>query len=281
MSSHVTVALHLPEETVYCDLGQALVPVPTGLKESPIAEYFASTGGLVRKIIDTQHSNDSEILGLLVLGVISSAEFYFRRILSEVARVCPLCVTQTEPITIPSGSVAFYGDSDFSSVIAAFEHESLADSKKISGEIRRFAGFQCGDGSSMKKALEDFELLCELRHCFVHSRGFVGLKAMRALGEKRRGPHKILVKQQQALDFIKLAHNAVRAVNHFLSNEVLNRWIDRDVLSGNWKSDKQLFESFWRIFAKPGEDSYSASPRKAYSVVRPILLKRRNAAAKQ
>ncbi|WP_447772353.1 hypothetical protein [Variovorax boronicumulans] len=270
--------LHYPEETVACDFSSVLIPFPEGNMENPISDYFLTTGGLVKKIIDTKYSNDADILGLLVLGVVSAAEFYFRTVLSELARACPLCIQHTEAINIPSGSVAFYSKSGFSSVMSAFEHESLADSKKIISEIKRFVGFSCSDNSSVKKALDDFELLCELRHCFVHSRGFVGLKAIRALGGART-VQKVLIKQQQALDFIKLSHNAVRAVNHYLSNEVVNRWIDKDVLSGQWTSDKTIFTRYWRLFAKKGEDSYLGSPQKAYAIVRPKILKRRQAIA--
>ena len=278
MSNHITLTLHLPEETVDCNFSDALVPFPSGAMANPIADYFQTTGSLVKKIIDTKYANDAEVLGLLVLGVVSSAEFYFRTILSELSRTCPLCTLLTEAINIPSGSFAFYSSSGFSSTMSAFEHESLADSKKIFSEIKRFAGFVCSDNSSVKKALDDFELLCELRHCFVHARGFAGLKATRVLGGKRT-VHKVLIKQQQALDFIKLSHNAVRAVNHYLSNEVLNRWIDKDVLSGKWTADKKLFTRYWALFSKQGEDSYLGSIQNSYGLVRPIILKRRQAVA--
>lgn len=274
MSNHVTLTLHLPEETVACDFSASLIPFPSGAMENPISDYFTTTGSLTKKIIDTKYADDSEVLGLLVLGVVSSAEFYFRTVLSELSRTCPKCVLHTEAINIPSGSVAFYAKSRFSSMMSALEHESLADSKKIAGEIKRFCGFSFAETSSVKKALDDFALLCELRHCFVHARGFAGLKAIRALGGDRV-IHKILIKQQQALDFIKLSHNAVRAVNHFLSNEVVNRWINEDVLSGKWAVDRKLFTRYWKLFAKHNEDSYSGSPQKAYALVKPVVLKRR------
>jgi hypothetical protein len=278
VSSHVTLNLHLSEETVTVDFSSVLVPFPTGAMANPITDYFITTHGLTKKIIDTQYRDDAEVLGLLLLGVVSSAEFYFRSVLSELARACPLCVVHTETVSITSGSNLFYSDSGFSPTMSAFDHESLADSKKISSEIKRFAGFVCSENSSVKKALEDFELLCELRHCFVHARGFAGPKAIRALGGKR-AVHKVLIKQQQALDFIKLSHNAVRAVNHYLGNEILNRWIDKSVLTGNWVTDKRLFTRYWNLFAKRGEDSYSGYINRAYSIVRPMILKRQRGVA--
>jgi len=278
VSSHVTLSLHQPEETVDCDFPAALVSYPPGSTINPITDYFVTTGNLIKKIVDTKYSNDAEILGLLVLGVVSCAEFYFKSVLSQLTRVCPICESHTEALNIPIGSIAFYAQSGFPYVMSAFEHESLADSKKISNEVKRFANLTCSDNSSVKKALDDFELLCELRHCFVHARGFAGLKAVRAMGGTRT-LQKVLVKQQQALDFIKLSHNAVRAINRFLSEETLNRWIDKDVVVGEWATDKELFGRYLNLFGKSGEDAYSGSAPKAYAQVRPVILKRQQAIA--
>ena len=278
MSKHVALTLHLPEETVACDFPAALVAYPPGTTINPITDYFTTTGNLVRKIVDTKYSNDAEILGLLVLGVVSCAEFYFRSILSQITRICPICEAHTEALNIPVGSFAFYASSGLPHVMSAFEHESLADSKKISGEVKRFANLSCMDDSSVKKALDDFELLCELRHCFVHARGFAGLKAVRAMGGTRT-LQKVLVKQQQALDFIKLSHNAVRAINRFLSEGTLDRWIDNDVVVGEWAQDKELFGRYLNLFGKRGEDAYSGSAAQAYAQVRPVILRRKQAIA--
>lgn len=278
MSNHVTLTLHQAEEAASCDVSSVLIPFPSGPKLNPITDYFNTTSGLIKKIIDTKYADDAEILGLLVLGIVSSAEFYFRTILSQLSQTCPLSLRHTELINIPSASNAFYSGSGFPATMSAFEHESLADSKKISAEIKRFAGFTCAESSSVKKALDDFEVLCELRHCFVHARGFAGVKAVRALGGSRV-VHKVLIKQQQALDLIKLSHNAVRAVNHYLGNEVINSWIDKDVLSGRWSADRTLFISYWKLFAKQGEDAYGGVARKAYALIRPSIIKRQQAIA--
>lgn len=279
MSKHVSLTLHYPEETVECDFTAALSVFPQfKVLPNPITDYFATTASLVKKIVDTKYANDAEILGLLVLGVVSSAEFYFRSILSELSDACPLCQHHTEAMTIPAGSQAFYAGSGFHPMMSAFEHESLADSKKIVGEIKRFVGLSCGGNTSVKKALDDFELLCELRHCFVHARGFAGLKAVRAIGGPRN-LHKVLIGQSQALDFIKLSHNAVRAVNKYLSEEILDRWIEKDVLVGKWSDDKKAFTRYVELFTKRNETNFDGSLKTAYATVRPAIVKRRQGIA--
>lgn len=279
MSNHVSLNLHRSEETISCDFSSALTPFPKAQKAvNPITDYFSVTANLVKKIIDTKYADDSEILGLLVLGVVSSAEFYFRAILSQLSRQCPICELHTEALTIPKASFSFYSKSNFAPSMSAFEHESLADSKKIISEVRRFTNFNCVDSTSVKKALDDFELLCELRHCFIHARGFAGLKASRAIGGSRT-LQKVLINQTQALDFIKLSHNAVRAMNHYLGDEILNRWIQRDVLVGNWRQDKSLFSDYLALFVKQGEDEYDGIAQKSYSLVKHAVVQRKQAIA--
>lgn len=281
MSKHVTLNLHYPEETITCDFTKALIDYPkispTTRTANPITDYFITSSSLIRKIIDTNYSNDSEILGLLVLGVISSTEFYFRTILSQLPQTCKICELHTESLAIASGSIAFYAESGFSPMMQAFEHESLADSKKITTEINRFLGFKCAENTSVKAALDDFERLCELRHCFIHARGFAGLKAVKAIGGER-SLKKVLITRDQALDFIKVSHNVVRAVNRYLSDEILNRWINKDLLTGEWRVDKKLFTSYIELFQKTEEVPFGETPQKIFSKIRPVIVKRRQAA---
>ena len=278
MSKHVELTLHLSEETVTCALDSALIEyVPTSTA-NPITDYFSATSVLIKKIVNEKYPNDSEILGLLVLGVVSCAEFYFRSVLSVLGAICPLCEVHSESVNIPLGSIRYYSKSGFPTAMATFEHSSLADMKAIANEIKRFAGFNCMDDSSVKRALQDFEILCEVRHCFVHTRGFVGLKAARAIGGKR-ALQKLLIQQTEALDLIKFSHNAVRAVNRYLANQILTGWIDGDVLAGDWVSDRESFTRLWKLFAIPKEDEFAGSVRKAYAKVRQSVLKRRQAIA--
>jgi len=280
VSKHISLVLHYPEETVDNNISIVLEPFPNGPIDNPITDYFENSDRLIKKIVDNRYSGDSEILGLLVLGVISSAEFYFRAVLSKLARTCPVCLSHAENVSIPFGSAAFYSNSTFGPVMSAFDHFSLADSKRIVDEIKRFSGFGCKNNTSLKKALGDFEELCEIRHCLVHSRGFVGLKSM-CFFDGNRSHHKVLVNQNTALDLIKLSHNVVRAVNHHLSTEVLNRWIDRDFLSGEWSKDKELFVKYWSLFSKSGEDEYNGVAHTAYTKARKVILARRRGMAEK
>lgn len=279
MSKHVSLRLHAPEEQLDVSVAEATRQVPLGLQLNPIADYFDATSRLKAKILTASISNDAELLGLMIIGVISAAEFYFRSVLGRVVQICPLCARQAEATQVPAGAFSFYESSDYSFALGAMEHESLADAAKVAQYINKLTGFKANDDSSVAAALQGYESLCELRHCLAHARGFVGLKASRALGLEQRALAKVLVSQTGAFELLKLSHNAVRSVNRFLLDSLVNRWIDGDVLCGVWANDRTKFERAWKSFSVAGEDGFNGNMRSAYAVVRQSIVKRQQAIA--
>lgn len=279
MSKHVSLRLHEPEEQVHVSIADSVKQVPAGNRFNPIADYFDATSRLKGKILTAAYAQDAEVLGLMIVGVISAAEFYFRSILGRMIQICPLCSRLAENAQVPMGSFGYYKGTDYCFALGAMEHESLADADRVANYIKRLTGFKTTDDSSVVAALEGYEALCEVRHCLAHARGFVGLKGSRALGLNERSLSKVLVAQEGALELLKLSHNGVRAVNRFLFDSLVDRWIDRDVLRGDWAEDRALFGLAWRSFLVPGEDAFNGNMRAAYSPVRRVVAKRREAIA--
>lgn len=264
MFKHGTLELHDPEEDLSIKADDYVKAVPAWARLNPITEYFSSTDKLKQKIIQSSISDDAEILGLFSVGIISAAEFYFRSVFGVAISLCPISAKGFEMTNVPSGAHRFYDGSGLSYSIGCLEHESLADAKKIKAECKRFTSFNVTDSSSASKAVDDFELLCELRHCLVHSKGYVGLKASKALAISSRSVHKVLLSKSQAFEVIKLSHNAVRAMNRFLVNSIANRWIDSDLISGDWKKDKPAFTALVGAFMIPAEAQHGANIYAAY-----------------
>lgn len=279
MSRHVTMKLHEPEEALQISIAGAVREVPVGNRLNPISDYFDATSRLKGKILAARNAQDAELLGLMIVGVISSAEFYFRSILGRMIQICPMCSRHAESSQVPVGAFSYYHGSDYCFVLGAMEHESLADAKRVSSNIERLTGFKTSDDSSTVAALSGYETLCELRHCLAHARGFIGLKGSRALQLEGRRLSKVLVAQDDALELLKLSHNAVRATNRFLFEALLDRWIDRDILAGSWAEDRVPFGLAWGAFHMAGEDVFNGNPRSAYAVVRGAVAKRRAAIA--
>lgn len=279
MSKHVSLKLHEPEEQVHVSIADSVRQVPIGNRLNPISDYFDATSRLKGKILTAAYSQDAELLGLMIVGVISAAEFYFRSILGRIVQICPLCSRAAESAQVPLGSFDYYGGGDYCFVLGAMEHESLADADRVANYIKRLTGFKTGGDSSVVAALAGYEALCEVRHCLAHARGFVGLKGSRAMALDQRTLSKVLVSQEGALELLKLSHNGVRAVNRFLFESLVDRWIDRDILRGDWAEDRELFVLAWRAFFVAGEDAFSGNVRTAYSPVRRVVAKRKEAIA--
>ena len=90
MSKHARLTLHLSEESVSLDASGVLKPFPGVTHANPITVYFSTANRLAQKITQSPYQNDSEILGLLLLGVDSAAEFYFRSVLGVAVSICPV-----------------------------------------------------------------------------------------------------------------------------------------------------------------------------------------------
>lgn len=263
MSSHGSLKLHEREEAVSLDLDSWLKVVPPHVPNSAIDDYFECTDGLKAKIIASE-AVDAELLGLLTIGVISAVEFYLRTIFSRVPDICPFAQRHMEMTAVAAGAAAYYSNSGIPYLLSLFDHESLANGEKIKTTCKKCVGLNLMDDGSVQKVIEDFEKLCELRHCLVHARGYVGLKASNALELEARTPKKVLLDRAGVLEVLKIAHNVVRAVNRFLADGIANRWVDRNYLTGVWHDDKDRFTRLFSSFSRRGRDEYGGVAYKAY-----------------
>lgn len=280
MSKHATLKLHHSEEAVTVTASTVLKPFDVAEHTNPISDYFSTATRLAGKLTQAPYENDAEVLGLLILGVVSAAEFYFRSAIGLSVEVCPLCRQHAEMLQVPFGTFKFFEGTALSCSISAFEGESLADSQKLKAKCGQITGFNISEDSSASAAIEGFELLCEVRHCLIHVRGVAGLKACRFLKGERR-LQKVIIEKEQAFELLKLSHNAVRGFNRFLANSILNRWVDRDVLVGDWRQDKERFTKVVRAFWVKGEDDYQGIAWNAYRPFqRAVRAKRQAIAAK-
>lgn len=256
--------LHFPEESIALDFQSSLRALPGVPACSPISDYFDVTEKLKKKILLRDGSPDSEMLGLLTIGVISSVEFYLRNVFSRIPEVCPIAARHIEMSLVPAGAAGFYSGSGLPQYMSCFEHESLADGKRIRSLCEKFTGLKVVADGSANKVIEDFDKLCEIRHCLVHARGFVGLKACNALGLDDRAPRKVLLQAEGALEVLKLAHNVVRALNRFLAQGIIERWIGSGVLTGSWTEDQDIFKRYMDLFCIPSESDFNGAAFKCY-----------------
>lgn len=176
--------------------------------------------------------------------------------------------------TVPIGAIDFYTMPGASHLAACFDHESLADGEKIKKLCEKFTGLKISTDGSAAKTIDDFDRLCQIRHCLVHTRGNVGLKASNALGLPKRIPSRVVLTIDQALTITKLSHNVTRAINRFVSDGIVSRWVDVGLMVGSWDADKVLFEPMVRFFEYSEEHGRATNSYRAYLPFRKAVLSR-------
>lgn len=274
MSKASLLEIHKPEEAIAIDINQALTQCTLPGSVSPIADYFAHTQALIARFVRPEFSSDVEALSLLLLGVVSAAEFYFRSILVQSLDVCPYAMKQAERVQVPLGSLAYYGTKTRALGLSVFEHKSLAGSGEIKAELQRLLGIPVPAASSVSIALNGFDTLCELRHAAIHTRGYVSSKAASDLGISMTSLHRICFSQSVVFDLAKLSHNAVRSFNRYVLECLLDRWIAKKYLSGSWRSDKAKFSRLFLMFSYPEENQFGGDVAKAYKSIQPSIVAR-------
>ena len=112
---------------------------------------------------------NSETLGrLLLLGLVSGAEVYFRSAIVGTLRVCPVCRMHAANQTIAFGALDYYGVDEIE--WGFFEAASLASADEVIRATRRLLGIEIQPNTSVAAALAEFDRLCHLRHAAVHAR---------------------------------------------------------------------------------------------------------------
>lgn len=274
MSRASLLELNKPEEALSIDVGSAVVACSLPSEISPIADYFKYTQLLVSRFVRPEFSSDTEALSLLVLGVVSAAEFYFRSVIVKSLDICPYAMKIGNKAEVSLGSLLYYGTKTKTLGFCLFEHKSLASSSEIKKELQRLIGININAASSASEALKGFDVLCELRHAAIHSRGFVGFKNALDLGTSSKSVQRINFSQSVVFDLTKLAHNAVRSFNRYVLDNILQRWIAEKYLTGTWRSDKKKFSALFLLFSYPEESAYGVNVLSAYRSIQPAILAR-------
>lgn len=278
MSNGLSIDLHKPEEALSVSALNALHDASFPVERAPIVEYFEHTQSLIGRLLKPEFRSDEEVLSLILLGVVSAAELYFRSAITVALELCPAARKVAERAVIPIGSVKYYGTSYKWLAMSTLEHKSLAGSQEIVGELRRLLGINVEPKSSLATALYGFDLLCEFRHAAVHSRGFLSHKGLCELELAANQIKKLRLSQDVTFDLIKLSHNAVRSFNRYVFHALLQRWLSDRWLIGSWRKDRAKFSKLYSAFAHPDESAFGSDARAAYNSIKSAIHSRFSAA---
>jgi hypothetical protein len=216
--------------------------------DAPVDMYYRS----IREILrygTPERLLDSDFLGrLLVIGIVSAAEAYFRAILSACIELCPLARSAASKRTINLGGLLWHGQSGFSRSV--FEHASLASKDELTRACRDFIGINLDD-KIFKSLLDQFEIVCQLRHGIAHADGLLAGRNAVQLDIKRfRKPVRIVLRYEQLQDVAAVVNTLVMTLNRHLFSIICHRWGFEWRKREDWEPslERAKFRLIWNIF---------------------------------
>jgi hypothetical protein len=231
-------------------------------KVSPIDAFFENT----RKInllytvkTWTPETWQPEFGTLILLGYMSAVESYFRALIAGLVNLDEATRRRAGPKTLTFGIATGHPDPALLPEVL-LEHTSFTAAKHVKTSLNEFLGLKDTEfPNDVRFALEEFDKICEVRHCCVHRFGKLGTKNAWELGFDT---HKSMIERP----FSPTIHE-VRAISASLvmfirtiNNYVFHAMLDRIAFDGqqgkiswswNWtfEADEARFRPYYEFFA--------------------------------
>lgn len=220
---------------------------------APIDFYIKNSREIISYGSPERLAEMSQLGGLLLLGLISSAEGYFRAVLSAALDICPLCKSTAAEKQINLGGVLWHGREEFRR--SAFEHMSFTSGKDLVSASKGYLAFEM-KGSVFNSILKDYDAVCHLRHGLIHNAGILpGRNAVQIDIQSYSKPVEIRVDFGFLQNAAAAIDSLVVTFNRALFSEMCERW------AGVWRSradwspsnERRKFLKIWDAFACKSE----------------------------
>ena len=215
---------------------------------SPIDFYFKSSREIILYGTVARLNEMKKLGGLLLLGLISSAEGYFRSILSTTLDICPICKSTAAEKQINLGGVLWHGKDEFRR--SAFEHMSFTSGKELKSAAKGYLDFDMR-GGTFDSILKDFNSVCHLRHGLIHNAGILpGRNAVQIDIRSYSKPVEIRVDFGFLQDAAASIDALVATFNRTLFSELCGRWAGVWRNRSDWtpSEERQRFLHIWDAF---------------------------------
>jgi hypothetical protein len=257
-----------PEESIAIDFGALCVEF-AGSGQSPIDDYYSHASDILRRARQQTIADDELILRLLILEIISSAEHYFRSVLASLVHLCPLISENSLRKQLSLAAMKYYSAEWVG--LGLIEHAALSGEGELKKQTLQLTGFQIKEGSSVAAALIDFEKICHMRHSIVHSRSELNARNLIEMGVYPRARCKLQMTVLSLQSILAKSHNAVRAYNSWMMQNIVRSWIAKKILKGSWKEDGAHFARIYELFYSVADGVGEPDPAKAYQVIKTFL----------
>ena len=241
---------------------------------SPIDNFFDNTKDLNILISTLAHIPSilqKKNFNLILLGQISAVESYLREIIRK------LIIHDEESKKTSSGMQLSYGAAlNYTFEIlpeALMEQVSFASKKNIISTFRDFLNIKGHTPSEVSNALEEFEKICQLRHCVIHRFGKLGSNNALKLGIDVHAQcleKPLSLTESHLYDTYIICKNLVLVLNSYLFKSILQR---TTIIDGFWtwdlRKDKRKFKKYYEIFkSNEASETPQGTLKQAYIALR-------------
>lgn len=217
---------------------------------SPIDSYRRSISQILEHGNEQTLDTSDCVGGLLVIGIVSASEGYFRSVLSACIEFCPNARELASKQTINLGGLLWHGHKGYSK--SAFEHASFTSAEALKDVCKKYLGFLLRD-DVFKSILEQFETVCQLRHGLVHGDAILpGKNAVQLNIRKYEKPVRMIIRYEHLQDIAAVVNTLVLTFNRELFREMCKRWAVDWRKRADWdlsaSAEKLIFRKLWAIF---------------------------------
>lgn len=129
---------------------------------------------------------------------------------------------------------------------------ALSGSKEIKERINNFLAIDITKNEAIKEALSDYTKLCEIRHCIVHSAGYIGAFNAQNLGLSDNYNTSIANPEFTTIHAsLASMENMVRLINQHVCNSVFEDGFipeKNGIFIGEWEQVRDVFYNNLSIF---------------------------------
>lgn len=210
---------------------------------------------------------DFQLNGLVLLGFISSVESYLRNLTTRLVFADEFVEKRAEDQKLTYGAARYHSKELLAE--AFLEEMTLISKEHVETLLRSVMGVEFF-GDRFKLYINEYDRICQLRHCIVHRFGKLGSKNAIKLGLKQHNeliekPIRISADELQNISLNLL--NLVQVINNLVYDFTMRRQAQQ---SAAWKwsfeADKARFESLYSIFQSFEGITVSKPPADAYAM---------------
>ena len=194
--------------------------------QNAIDTFYAVTSNINSKCNpDFITANGNVIVGLMLVGLISATENYFRDILGYILSVCPHSQTKSVEQKIQLGSLLWGSGSVHNKT--AFEFMAFSNAKNLFDTFNSFLDHRVEQHGAWKSWLNEYDKLCELRHAIVHSGNIIAGKNAIKLGlKKNKKTLRVKIDYANLQNASLICTSMVQSANVELFAMLVKRWAE-------------------------------------------------------